>query len=157
MFSPRLRAAWNFRKSAIHSIFNVSVPITRNNDIRIISYDYEAKRIKFFFFHSHSYNYIFARSRSSAHSSSRVFNDAATLKHPWRAAFCRQKLVGRYAKLVKCDASQLSTLLSSFRLGSLTIDDSIIADINQLLRTQSMIARGRCKSEGSCNSEKYRP
>lgn len=69
---------------------------------------------------------IFARSRSSARSFSHVFNDAAPLKHPWRAAFYRQKLVGRYVKLVKCDASRLSTLLSLFRSGSLTIDVSII-------------------------------
>lgn len=69
---------------------------------------------------------IFARSRSSARSFSHVFNDAAPLKHPWRAAFYRQKLVGRYVKLVKCDASRLSTLLSLFRSGSLTIDVPII-------------------------------
>jgi len=68
---------------------------------------------------------IFAHSRSSARSFSHVFNDAAPLKHPWRAAFYRQKLVGRYAKLAKCDASR-STLLSLFRSGSLTIDVSII-------------------------------
>jgi len=36
--------------------------------------------------------------------------------------FYRQKLVGRYVKLVKCDASRLSTLLSLFHSGSLTID-----------------------------------
>lgn len=41
---------------------------------------------------------------------------------PWRAVFYRQKLVDRYVKLVKCDASRLSTLLSLFHSGSLTID-----------------------------------
>lgn len=71
---------------------------------------------------------IFTRSRSSARTSSHVFNDAAPLKHPRRAAFCRQKLVGRYVKLVKCDTSRLSTLLSLFRSGSLTIDERIIVE-----------------------------
>lgn len=88
----------------------------------IIFTSYGAKRTHTFI----SVIIIFARSRSSARSFSHVFNDAAPLKHPWRAAFYRQKLVGRYVKLVKCDASRLSTLLSLFRSGSLTIDVSII-------------------------------
>lgn len=67
------------------------------------------------------YNYIRSFtfvSRSFSH----VFNDAALLQYPWRAVFYRQKLIGRYVKLVKCDASRLSTLLSLFHSGSLTIN-----------------------------------